>query len=152
MDWHVIRTDEETKQFLSSVCALHDSVITGAEYVPSHEAVCRKNTGIIEYVKTGFIVHFNVYSFDRVDKDVPERRGLDVNFKHIKRLNFVPFGADDTGIGTEFSLKKDGAFFFFGELPGPKNKKNEFGFTDERTWLICRETEWRFTDVRGPWW
>ena len=153
-EWKLICGNEDAEKFLSGCMYFHDSVITEIVYTPNPEPYQRSDGRFC--ANTSLKITYNVYtnmnkSAEQNTDEVPVRKSIEVDFRRVRKFHFVPFDEGDCNILSQANIVFMGECLIWGELPGAYDKKNEYGFTDKKTWILCEEIRWREMDRTVLW-
>lgn len=152
--WNIVKDREDAEKFLSQFMYFHDSVIVKIEYIPNPEPY-QRNDGSASW-NTSLKIDYNIYSVtDALNEEntdnTPVRKSIEVDFKRVRRFNFIPFDEGGCNILSKANIVFADECLLWGELPGLYDGINEYGFTDKKTWVLCEEIRWRDTDHKNLW-
>ena len=144
--WNVIHTERDAERFLLDFLFFHDAVISGVEYVPNPEPYKRKDGSACwnTSLTIVFFVYSNKNNYDaQSTEEIPDRVKIEVEFKRTHLFHFIPFDEGDCNILSRANIVFSKNTMIWGELPGRYDTRNQYGFTDKKTWIVCEEIRWR---------
>ena len=76
---------------------------------------------------------------------------IEMEFKRIHLFHFIPFDEGDCNILSKVNIVFYKDTMIWGEFPGQSDIRNQYGFTEKKTWIVCEEIKWRKIDTNVLW-
>ncbi|MHB1152565.1 MAG: hypothetical protein ACYCWE_06670 [Eubacteriales bacterium] len=143
-NWNEIKTEDDIKLFLKKYIYFHDSYIISMKYEPVTWCPIKPD-GSNNY-NLILTITFVVYSLVNPLDTVLVKKSIEVVFAKLKKLNFLPLDQNGLWDIYDVTMKIINDVIYWGITKGPLDEPNEYGFSDNRTWLKCEMVRWQEID------